>query len=162
MHVFALRVAVLGLVALGSVACASTTGTEGAAQCPKSTSRVNADKGGALHGVACTSDAQCLYGWCKKGALQVGLNANVGVCTKDCSCGPGSQCSDDDKDKYAASTATYICLKSNGISPAISECAQLCASDSDCAGLGLTGAKCLMPSGKASGAKKVCSTSFPQ
>lgn len=80
---------------------------------------------GLLHGVACSADSQCKYASCNKAALVLAGDTSVAICTKNCSCGPNSGCSqDDDPDKGLA----FECVK-QGIR---SECALKCKTDADC------------------------------
>ena len=47
---------------------------------------------GSLHGAPCTRDDECLYGFCHESAAV----ASFGFCTKECACGRGSSCADDE------------------------------------------------------------------
>lgn len=94
-------------------------------ECQKSTGVSNA--AGKKHGEPCTNGSECMYGICKYGALQLIGDGTQGVCTKDCSCGAGSQCSDDN-----AGTQSYTCIFSDA-KPVTKECAATCTSDADCA-----------------------------
>jgi len=126
---------VAGAAILG---CLTSTGADAPQECTKSASIKH--QTAALHGVPCTKDDECMYGYCKKGSMQAGFDTTKGVCTKDCSCGPGSACNVDDG-KDGTGKASYLCIKSTSYSPPQSECAQFCKSNTDCANI--PGPSCL-------------------
>jgi len=83
--------------------------------------------GGNMHGAGCTKDSECEYGICSMQSLQAAGVAGVGVCTKDCSCGAGSACSDDDEPSLGLA---FTCIKVT--KGAGSECARSCVANADC------------------------------
>ncbi len=114
-------------LALALAGCPSTSLTPGgetnSTDCQKSASVSNPM--GHLHGAACGAPGDCRYGICTSNALQLGADHSMAVCTKDCSCGAGSQCDVDN-----AAGMLFTCIKAPA--GAGSECALLCNSDADC------------------------------
>ncbi len=125
--------------------------------CQKSTAISNA--AGKRHGEACKTGAECQYGFCKFAALQLINDATQGVCTKDCSCGAGSQCDADN-----ISGQGFTCLI-GAAKPVQKECAATCSSDGDCVKLNPALPFCLSNangySGVFSTARKVCAAKKP-
>lgn len=107
--------------------------------CQKSTAISNLS--GKRHGEACTTAAECMYGFCKFGALQLINDATKGVCTKDCSCGANSECS---KENIAGQS--YSCIF-GAAKPVAKECAAVCTSDAQCAAINPALPFCLSSSG---------------
>lgn len=86
---------------------------------------------GLTHGMQCTSDDQCLYGWCFTDSVVSG--GQFGVCTKNCSGCISSSCSDEGPGS--------TCLR--GSVDFKTHCAAICNVDSDCAAFGSGYAKCI-------------------
>ncbi len=80
---------------------------------------------GLLHGIACENNGQCKYGRCTKTALVLTSNSPVAVCTKDCSCGVNSSCSQDDD---PVKGLEFKCVRI-GVT---SQCALRCSNDEIC------------------------------
>lgn len=144
------RFAFVACLAVGLCAC--TTGAEsGSEDCPQVSKLTNA--AGLLHGVACSSNADCKYGTCSTTALQMAGQSGFGVCTKNCRCGEFSQCSDDDKN---TKNMTFSCIK-GGPGGTLSECAARCTSAADCQAINPKLPFCVTSvNGSFSGAVKVC------
>ncbi len=125
--------------------------------CQKSTKISYPD--GKRHGEECTKADDCQYGYCKLGALQLINDHTKGVCTKDCSCGAGSQCDADN-----ISGQGYTCLI-GAAKPVQKECGATCSSDADCQALNPALPFCLTNangySGVFSTARKVCAAKKP-
>jgi hypothetical protein len=107
----------------GLASCTSILTTPDNSVCTNAPTISNAK--GLLHGVACTANSQCKYGTCSQVALVLAGDQSLGVCTKNCSCGPNSGCSMDDD---AANSLSFECVK-QGVR---SECALKCKGDADC------------------------------
>lgn len=143
----ALLAACVAVLGLGGC----TTGTEPSTDCPNVSTLTKPD--GLLHGVACTTNADCKYGVCSTSAMQMAGATGFGVCTKNCRCGPNSQCSDDDNN---TKNMTFSCIK-GGAGGAVSECAARCTSAADCQAINPKLPFCVTSvSGSFSGAVKVC------
>jgi len=124
-----LKLLTLAAAAALLLAC-DTTGDDAstAGQCPHADQAIG-DASALPHGSQCTSDADCQYGQCVTSELVTGFNFKC--CTKQCSCGENSQCSQDG--------AGFTCLRygpSYPDEPYAAFCAPTCTSVSDCAGLG--------------------------
>lgn len=153
-------IAAVALLA-GAVCGCDSFGTNPAANpfetdCQKSTAISNAN--GKSHGEACTTAAECMYGFCKFGALQLINDTTKGVCTKDCSCGAGSQCDADN-----AGAQSYTCIFGSA-KPVAKECALTCTSDAECAAANPDLPFCLSSSGYDlvfSTARRVCAAKKP-
>lgn len=128
---------------------ANTTAPLGDSNCLKSATISNV--AGHLHGAECTADADCKYGVCKKPAYQTGSDKTFGVCTKDCSCGAGSECSKDDD---ATQGLHFSCIKAQ--SGAGSECAIQCVSNADCSKINPKLKVCASSSTFFQSAQKIC------
>jgi len=125
--------------------------------CTKSTAVSNAQ--GKGHGEACTTGTECLYGFCKFAALQLINDGTQGICTKDCSCGAGSQCDADN----ALTGKSYTCIHGSA-PPKHKECAVTCGDDADCSALNPALPFCLGPFGYDkvfSTAVRVCAAKKP-
>ena len=83
--------------------------------------------GAHLHGAECSSGDECMYGYCTKAAMQLSGTAAFGVCTKDCSCGAHSACSDEDDETQALHFTCIRAAQGPG-----AECAIYCKSVGDC------------------------------
>lgn len=81
---------------------------------------------GKLHGEPCANNAECKYGICSKSTLQA-AGSGAGVCVKQCNCGVGSQCSDDNS---ASRSAEFTCIFAP--SGGQKECARYCKTDAEC------------------------------
>lgn len=92
--------------------------------CTVTNSITNVD--GLLHGVACTANSQCKYGICSKSANVLEGDTSIGICTKDCSCGPHSGC-DEDND-LVTKMMTFKCARFG----TTNHCALECKTDGDC------------------------------
>lgn len=117
--------ALLMLVGLATAACTSTAGGGGGSWDVCTLSQAISNPDGGLHGAPCTGPQDCQYGICATNGIQLPGGATVGVCTKDCSCGAGSQCSNDD-----VSGTSFTCVKA--LAGAGSECAIRCSGDDVC------------------------------
>ncbi|MCA9523373.1 MAG: hypothetical protein KC609_20505 [Myxococcales bacterium] len=79
---------------------------------------------GLLHGSPCTQDSECMYGKCLQSPV-----ASFKFCSKNCSCGANSSCSDDP----ANNGVTYACArKRSGTSVNAEQCLLRCSSVADC------------------------------
>lgn len=106
----------------GCVAADNTAGSDGLCPYPDQYVKVPTGK---LHGEPCSADADCKWGICSKTSLQAG-GTGAGICTKQCNCGLGSQCSDDN-----TSSAQFTCIFAS--SGGKKECARSCKTDAECA-----------------------------
>lgn len=113
------------LVLLLSAGCEANTTQGGDYTCPNVAVIKNAQAG--VHGAHCVKDADCKYGVCSKGALQLSghVTTTEGVCTKNCACGPNSSCDMEDQGAFH-----FKCIKAPA--GAGSECAVQCGSVTDC------------------------------
>lgn len=123
------RVAWLAIVVLSSFAALAcdnddSSSNGGGSSCPMPTVT---NAAGHLHGFACTQDADCRYGRCELGALTTG--GAFGICAKDCSCGPGSECS---ADAVAGETPEFTCIRPVRSTGHPVQCVPACQALADC------------------------------
>lgn len=108
---------------------------------------------GLLHGSPCTQDSECKYGKCLQSPV-----ASFKFCSKNCSCGANSACSDDP----ANNGTTYACArKRTGSSSNAEQCLLRCSTVADCQKVDSRYTKCdFIPDtiDISSGAAKVCMT----
>jgi hypothetical protein len=117
---------VLALLALALAAACETSSGAGAPSNDCAKSAGISQPTGHLHGHQCSKSEECRYGVCLSGALQKATAyVSWGVCSKDCSCGPGSACSLDDD-----SGMLFTCIKAQ--QGGGSECAISCDSTAAC------------------------------
>ena len=86
---------------------------------------------GLTHGMQCTSDDQCIYGWCYVDSVVSG--GQFGICTKNCSGCSSSSCSDEGPGS--------TCLR--GSADFQPHCAPTCNVAADCAAYGSGYAECI-------------------
>jgi len=89
------------------------------------------NESGLTHGMQCTSNDECLYGWCYMDSVVSG--GKFGICTKNCSGCSSSSCSDE------GSGST--CLR--GGADFQTHCAPTCNSDAECLTYGSGYARCI-------------------
>lgn len=121
------RVVLAMLLATGLlVGCETADPADGSdGVCPYPAQTITAPTG-KLHGEACTTSAECKYGICSKTTLQA-AGSGAGVCVKQCNCGVGSQCTDDND---ASRSAEFTCIFAP--SGGKKECARFCKTDAEC------------------------------
>ncbi len=136
-----------------AMACTTTT-TPTDGQCPYPANTVT-NASGLLHGIACTDNSQCKYGVCTKTAMQQGKSSTTGVCTKQCSCGINSQCSDDND---ANKGLEFTCIFAS--SGPGRECGVVCKNDTDCKNINSNQPFCIdsIKGVLSSGARKICAS----
>jgi hypothetical protein len=121
------RVGLALWLALGLLsACDTASPADGSdGTCPYPAQTITAPAG-KLHGEACTTSAECKYGICSKTTLQA-AGSGAGVCVKQCNCGVGSQCTDDND---ASRNASFTCVFAP--SGGKKECAKFCKTNEEC------------------------------
>lgn len=92
------RILCVSFLGLLLSACGADGNAHNAVECNQAEWIANPD--GLLHGEPCASDDDCLYGRC----LVSPAVASFAFCTKECVCGPNSQCSGENGDGL-----TFIC-----------------------------------------------------
>lgn len=135
-----------------TVLCTScVTAVESDGNCTKSASVATTT--GKLHGEECTANADCKYGNCSGTALMLAGETTFKVCTKEASCGTGTQCSDDND---TAKGLEFTSIKASA--GAGTECAMTCISAADCAKVNAKLKFCVTSvTGRFSAGRKVCS-----
>ena len=86
---------------------------------------------GLTHGMQCTSDDQCIYGFCFVDSVVTG--GQFGICTKSCTGCASSSCSDEGPG--------FTCLRGAADFP--THCVPTCGSVEDCAAYGTGFADCI-------------------
>ncbi|MSP90999.1 MAG: hypothetical protein EXR79_04220 [Myxococcales bacterium] len=141
----------VGVGAFVALCCGCVAATDTEYSCTKSASIATTT--GKLHGEECTANADCKYGNCSGTALMLAGATTFKVCTKEASCGTGTQCSDDND---TAKGLEFTSIKA--AAGAGTECAMTCLSAADCAKVNPKLAFCVTSvTGKFSAGRKVCS-----
>ncbi len=98
--------------------------------------------GGKLHGEACASDAECLYGRCMFGLPLAGYDPSIGICSKNCGLqGSAFAACSIEEGQPTANDAYYCTLERstqtgntyrNANLPVFKMCAHGCKTNADC------------------------------